>query len=437
MPLIVRRTADELLAGLSPSLLHLLQTTSQLAEAYGWRVALVGGSVRDLALGVPLDRDLDLVVEGDAPALAAAVASARDGKVIASHAAFGTATVLLPGDNTLMLDLAGARSETYPHPAALPVVAPATLEVDLQRRDFSLNALAIELSSPALPTLHDPYGGIADLEAAVLRVLHANSFIDDPTRILRGLRLAERLHLNFELETRMLLAAALDNNLIEHTSPARISGELCLALDEPRPERVLERGDELGITPHIFQALHATPALRERMELAHAVPDPLGLPRADLNLGLLTYDLSSAEREVLITRYRLPGDAARLLREVGAIQRLRSELADATLANSQLDRLLQPFGSTTLLIAHLAEPTTVATAIDHYLADLRPVPPLLNGRDLLTLGVPPGPQVGQLLIELRAAHLDELIQTREEGMEWVRRQKAESRKQKAGGEDKK
>ena len=161
------------------------------------------------------------------------------------------------------------------------------------------------------------------------------------------------------------------------------------------------------------------------MERAHAAPHPLGLPRTDQALGIVTYDLSPAEREALIARYRLPGDAARLLREIATIQRLRPELANATLADSRLDRLLQPFGSAALLVAHLAEPLAVATAIGHYLHYLRPVPPLLNGRDLLALGIPPGPQVGQLLSELRAARLDGVVQTREEGVEWVRRTKAE------------
>lgn len=423
MPLVIRHTADELLAGLSPALLSLLQTTAQLGAVHRWRVALVGGSVRDLGLGVPLDRDLDVLVEGDAPALATALASACGGSVTASHDAFGTATVLVPGDSVLMLDLAGARSETYSHPAALPVVAPATLEADLKRRDFSLNALAIELSSTAPPVFHDPFNGIADLEAGVLRVLHANSFIDDPTRILRGLRLAARLGLHFEQNTRALLAAALDSNLIEQTSPDRIRNELCLVLNEPRPEQVLECGDAWGITPHVFPALHATPALRNRMERAHAAQYPLRLPHADLALGILTYDLSLAERDALIARYRLPGDAARLLREVAAIQQLRPSLADAALADSQLDRLLQPFGSTALLVAHLAESPPVVIAIDHYLADLRPVQPLLKGRDLLALGVLPGPHVGQLLIELRAAVLDGVVKTREEGMEFIQKAK--------------
>jgi tRNA nucleotidyltransferase (CCA-adding enzyme) len=160
-------------------------------------VYVVGGAVRDLLLGRGR-ADLDLVVEGDAAALAA-----RLGAAPISHQRFATAKVVLDGHE---LDLAGARTEVYARPGALPDVAPATgIEADLSRRDFTINAMAIPLQGK--PRLIDPHGGHADLAAGALRVLHPRSFVDDPTRAIRGARYAARFGFEPEPETAKLLRA--------------------------------------------------------------------------------------------------------------------------------------------------------------------------------------------------------------------------------------
>src|SRR5215203_4920101 len=151
-------------------------------------VYLVGGAVRDLLLGRPR-ADVDLVVEGDA-----AILAGRLGGAEVEHERFGTVKVKVEGHE---IDIASARTETYSKPGALPTVAPAdSVEVDLRRRDFTINAMAIPLDGE--PRVVDPHGGQADLRAGLLRVLHTGSFVDDPTRAIRAARYAARF--DFDLE---------------------------------------------------------------------------------------------------------------------------------------------------------------------------------------------------------------------------------------------
>lgn len=425
MPSLIRHT--DLSAELPTPVRSWLTRATAIAHAQGAALWLVGGVVRDLLLGLEVTRDLDLAVEGDAIALAHALAGELDGEITATHAAFGTATVTLKSASLVQLDLASTRTETYPHPAALPVVQPASITQDLLRRDFSINAMALKLKvtggNLASTSFLDPCGGKRDLEAGLLRVLHDRSFDDDPIRILRGLRLAVRLDLQLDPHTHTLLDAALARGRLEATTPDRIRTELCLALDEPEPDAVLRLADTWKVTPHIFAPLHwnanlATRCTRARiLSLRHTPHNPL------VYAGLLTYDLPPPERAYLITRYRLPGDATRVLREVGQLQALRDRLT-SDLRNSELERLLRPFGETALTVVRYAELPPVCDAIAHYLANLRQITPALNGYALQQLGVPPGPQLGALLQELRAARLDGLVATRSDEEAWVRRKLA-------------
>ncbi|NJL32955.1 MAG: CCA tRNA nucleotidyltransferase [Chloroflexaceae bacterium] len=346
MPPLRAFANGDLLHALPPHFTTVLGQVATLAQAHHVAVWLVGGVVRNLLLAQPIKRDLDMAIEGDTVALAHALATATAGRVTAQHAPFGTATVELPtAAGTLTLDLARTRTETYPHPAALPIVQPASITDDLARRDFTVNAMAlpVRLSATNSPTLAatsllDPFDGRADLQAGVLRVLHTQSFRDDPTRMLRGLRLAVRLQMPFEPATRALLDTALSNNLLEQTTPQRIRTEVCLALDEPDPVAVLHAAENLGILPHIFPALHWHPNLATWQQRLPPSADAL------LKMGILTYTLSERDRATLIERYRLPNDAARLLRDVGTLHNRLPALHQTSLSNSELDALLHPFG---------------------------------------------------------------------------------------------
>ncbi len=167
--------------------LFAFRTLRRLALKNSWRVYLVGGPVRDVLLNTAI-KDLDFGVEGDAPALAQQLAKELGGSVV-THPRFMTAALVMPD---LRLDLVTARREVYPRPGDLPRVFPGSVTDDLSRRDFSINALALPLWESA-PQILDPEGGLADLDAGVVRVLHERSFRDDPTRLLRAARYEQRL----------------------------------------------------------------------------------------------------------------------------------------------------------------------------------------------------------------------------------------------------
>lgn len=421
----IHATPPMLLSLLPPPLHMLLTTVTYETQAQGMRLWLVGGVVRDLLLGVPPTFDLDVAVEGAVAPLVPRLAAALGAQVTTSHTTFGTATLQLPATTPqtqpLSLDVAMARVERYGRPGALPEVAPATMTQDLARRDFSLNALALPLSITPAGTLAagallDPYAGRADLALGRLRVLHPASFRDDPTRILRGLRIAARLHFAVEPTTRALLAAALTEGAMATISPDRIRTELCLALDEPAPAAVLALANTWGLTSVLGIPLQSSESLAQRLETG-LVPTPYAAPRALVVLGLLTYDLTSAEREALITNYRLPNEPSRLLREVAAVQTLLPTIAETT-RPSALDRQLHLYSASALDIVARAEPRRGAT-LAHYLRHIRPTQPPLDGHDLRRLGIAPGPRLGQLLATLRAAWLDGELTTRAAAEAWV------------------
>jgi tRNA nucleotidyltransferase (CCA-adding enzyme) len=421
-----------LLDRLSPPLRTLVAQVVGVAHAHACPTWLVGGVVRDVMLGTPVERDLDLAVEGDAIALAHAIAGTLQGHVVASYEPFGTATVELvrPRDeqsasttsDTLLLDLATTRTETYPHPAALPVVKPATIADDLVRRDFSINAMALALdtSSGTLQstTLLDPSGGQRDLEAGILRVLHDQSFDDDPTRIVRGLRLAARLDLRFEPHTLELLQHALARERLQATSADRVRTELCLALEEPRPDEVLRLADEHGITPHIFAPLHWKAAMAE---MVRQVKEEQASDASLRCAGVLTYPLAQAEREAFITRYRLATEEARLLRAIGTVRSHMDTLSDPQRRTSEIDEVLRQVSDMALDIVRLAEPSPspIRDTIARYQAARRSAQPHLDGNALQRMGVAPGPHMGTLLRGLRAARLDGLVSSEAEEREWV------------------
>ena len=223
---------------------EVLRTAGSQGDALGLPVAAVGGLVRDLLLGRVDERtDLDLVVEGGGAALAHRLAGSLDGHVV-EHRAFLTATVVLRDGRRI--DVATARRESYRAPGALPIVEPVSLAEDLARRDFSVNALAVRLDRAGWGRLLDATGGLVDLRARRIRVLHPLSFVEDPTRILRAARFAARLGWRVDRTTRRLAAHAATLGVYRALSGDRLRGELELMLGERRPAAALRLAGELG-----------------------------------------------------------------------------------------------------------------------------------------------------------------------------------------------
>jgi tRNA nucleotidyltransferase (CCA-adding enzyme) len=334
-------------------------------EAATEPVYVVGGAVRDLLLGRER-ADLDLVVEGEAAALAA-----RLGAEPVEHQRFGTAKVEIGAHE---IDLASARSETYSHPGALPeVTMPAGIEADLGRRDFTINAMAIPLEDEG--RLVDPHGGRADLEACLLRVLHARSFLDDPTRAIRAARYAARFGFQLEEETERLLRAT----DLSTVSADRRQAELLRLAAEPTATAGFRSLGEWGLIE----------LRRKGLELAAAVDDLLSeapwrelAPRPQALLAA-AFGPAGGEGELAESAPARPSQGVDLAKRHDPI-----ELA--------LSRALG------------------AEWLDEYVGRWRAVTLEIDGSDLIRAGVPEGPALGRGLDAALRAKLDGEVGDREQ-----------------------
>jgi tRNA nucleotidyltransferase (CCA-adding enzyme) len=412
------------LDALDPSVREVLATAGRLGAEAGWPVALVGGLVRDLlgdrATAAP--RDVDLVVEGDARRLARRVAAALGGAV-REHAAFQTASVTLGDGRTI--DFATARRERYRAPGALPEVEPATLGEDLRRRDFSVNAMAARLEAAAWGDLVDVEGGAADLRRRVIRVLHPLSFVEDPTRIFRAARFASRLGFRLDATTARLARAAGGLDCYEALSADRLGAELDAALAEPDPADVLRRLLALGAfrlgSPR-YRMSPATEALIRRVsERTRSVPLAPETVRL-LHVLALTAGLGPAAATAWAERFGLPAPArAMAARAREGAPSLVSRLTRTPAADDAYGLLRgqpEPVAAWAAVIARAGRARRHLAA---HLGRWRVLRPLLSGDDLQAMGVAPGPRLGALLDDLRAAQAAGRLAGRGEARAWVRR----------------
>ena len=232
-PAVSSRQSKELsrVVRIPPSIQETLRNIGRVADQQGVAAYAVGGCVRDWLLGMRTT-DLDVTIEGRGIEVARAAAGALGGSVTV-HQQFGTATVTIT--RASRIDFATCRRETYATSAAYPKVSPGTLEDDLFRRDFTINAMAMAMAPGAFGTLIDPFHGLRDLRRRILRVLHDRSFMDDPSRILRGIRFAQRLGLHWEPRTRRALQEALAAGALGWLNVGRLQRELNRMREEPNP----------------------------------------------------------------------------------------------------------------------------------------------------------------------------------------------------------
>ncbi len=411
-------------------IVDLLRALGEAAEEIGMRAYAVGGFVRDLLLGEE-DYDLDIVVEGDAIRFAEAFA-ARAGGRLRRHEMFGTAVIALPhrpdlpgGEGEFRIDVATARRESYAHPGALPTVERSSLKRDLYRRDFTINTLAIRLDPAAFGELLDFFGGQRDLKDRQIRVLHALSFVEDPTRAFRALRFEGRFHFRPGKFTERLLRRAAAH--LDAVSGPRILNELLPILEEPRAAAILRRLDEFGLLPALHQSLHVDEACERRLDRAAEAISWFRLlytgesivPWIPLWLAL-TARLPEADAGALEARLGIRGRTAEKLaaarkgtREVPRALKLLAE--GKALPPSAVVRALGAMAVEGLLWLMAQEPAeSLRRAISRHLVLWRHIRPALSGRDVIALGVPEGPAVGEVLRDLRDARLDGLVSSREE-----------------------
>lgn len=398
---------------------RVLRALSESALAAGTRAYLVGGVVRDLLLRRE-NHDLDVVVEGDACALARSL-NERLGGRLRVHEAFQTAALLL--ENGPRVDLATARTEHYARPGALPEVSPGGLRQDLFRRDFTVNALAIGLTGSDFGKLTDFFGGRKDLLEGKIRVLHGLSFIEDPTRALRAVRFAVRLDFEIARETAHLIHVAVREKVFDRLSPLRLRREIEQMLGERRLVQTVRMLVQFRLVPLLHPDLRVTRRTYARLARAEEALAWYRLLYRDekclewtVALGVLAEDLAGEARAALLDRLR-PGRRARELLE-DATERVRSicsRLARRTKPASAVHDACRGQPVEILLLAMaLTGREETHRALSHFLAKLRDVRPDIGGGDLLGAGVPRGPDVARGLEAALRAKIDGTAPGREE-----------------------
>lgn len=408
-----------LVRGLGKAPAHLTDLVAKQAQDRGHSLYLVGGVLRDLLLGRG-SADLDFVIESDASTFARGLQKRYGGQVRA-HRPFGTAKWSLNAESASRLglplddlpqhiDFARARNETYAEPAALPLTMPGSIEDDMQRRDFSINALALCLSPKTqYGQLLDACSGLQDLRNRQIRVLHARSFIDDPTRILRALRFATRLNFEINAQTADWLLQALP--LLERVSGARLRNEVELILAEEPAGEILLRLNDLGALKAIQPGFRLPKRLADDLRRADKRQPPWRLDDHDalaLRWCLLLGGIEERVARSIAKRLDLNRRQIDSVNATCRIMAIAEELADPRRRPSEIAPHLATLPPTALhagwLLLH--DSTAAQERLRLAMQRWRTIRPCTSGHDLHALGLPPGPRYKQILERLRGAWID-------------------------------
>ncbi|PSB55329.1 CBS domain-containing protein [Chamaesiphon polymorphus] len=439
---------------LAPQQWELLMKAAQFAEQWGWHLYLVGGAVRDLLLsetGSLLIKDIDLVVDGFHQAadvgagvkLATALQEFYPAARLDIHGAFQTAALLWHEDpefDSLGIDIATARTEFYPYPAANPEVEASSIRQDLYRRDFTINAMALRLTAATTPPLLDFFGGVGDLQTQQIRVLHPNSFIEDPTRIFRGVRFAIRLGFHLETQTTDYIRYAINSGVYDRTAQAnpktpalqtRLKTELKYLLQAPYWRSALELLSDLGALQCIHSTLKLEPELvrqlqllercLQRFDVTHSQHQPQ-LIHWQLRLETIIAAIAPQFRQPVAKNLQLPEDVIERLANLDRSQTQILSSLPTFDRISQVVQLLKQFDlSMLILIAVRCRNRNIRRQIWRYLTVWAHIQPPLTGNDLRRLGYKPGPQYRQILDNLLAATLDGVVIDRDTAEAFIKR----------------
>jgi len=415
-----RNIASTVKNRLPHSMLELLNVAGKLGDELGWEIYVVGGFVRDILLGRP-NLDVDFVVEGDGINFAEKLVERLGGRVQA-HPKFKTAVAIL--DDGQRVDVATARLEYYEYPAALPTVELSSVKMDLYRRDFTINALALRINPERFGQLVDFFGAERDIKNKTIRVLHSLSFVEDPTRILRAIRFERRFDFQIGGQTMRLIKNALNLKLFSKLSGSRVMHELQWIMEEEDPLACLSRMQELGIMEAIHPLLKLT---RDRI----LILTELVKVHSWYKLLYLEQEISSWKLYFLgmtmgIKRDQFPQVTERLFltqKEKHEFVQLRNMIGDALMklmgwreGKSKLSRLYTilhpiPVEGVLFLMAR-SRKEHIRRNISQYLARLRYTTIEVNGKDLQEMGIKPGPIYTTILDKLMIAKIDGKVDTR-------------------------
>ena len=443
--------AKKLRESLNPVQHALLQLIGEEVNILNYTVYVVGGFVRDLLLNGHLPDtgalDMDIVIEGNAIAFAHRMQTLYGGRVV-PHKRFNTAKWLLGDTNhpvdtqKLLADLDGdsavrelpthldfvtARTEFYTAPTVLPTVEDSSIKLDLHRRDFTINTLALCLTPNRWGELLDFWGGVQDLKQGIIRVLHSLSFIDDPTRILRAVRYEQRFDFAIEPRTLELLHDAIE--LIDRVTPSRIRRELERILEEEKPEKALLRIAQLGILASIHPALHFDPRFTQKFTALRAARTQMAedsllriTPIDLLYWGILVAHMPPTAHAELATRLGLKGETQHMMRGLAHVRQHLAELSTVAMPPSRAVAIFTKVDAVAraLLPFFYTDHKQLLSYLSQFEDTWQYIHAELDGHDLAELGIPQGPIYAELLRTLRAARLDGVLLNRDDEVAYVR-----------------
>jgi tRNA nucleotidyltransferase (CCA-adding enzyme) len=413
---------------------RLLEEFGRIGDGLGYSIYAVGGFVRDLLMRME-NLDVDLVVEGDGIQFAETVERLVPCR-IRTHKKFGTAIILFP--DGLKVDVATARLEIYDSPAALPTVEMGTIKMDLYRRDFTINTLAIQLNPKAFGEIIDFFGGMKDIKEKVIRVLHNLSFVEDPTRIFRAIRFEQRLGFQIAKHTQNLMKNSVKMGFHQRLSGGRVLSEVILILKEDNPVSALNRMRDFDLLRFLHPNLKFSGETVDLFERIHHVLswfDLLFLEERYERWLIFFYGLidplKGKEIEEMGTRFAMNEKEQKRIIE-GKRQADQTLLQFFSWINgryqpkrSEIYAILGPLSTETKLFM-MAKTNQMVTRryISLYFTQLKDVRPLLRGTDLIQIGMKPGPFIKKTLANLLKARLDEQVATQQDELEFVSKERA-------------
>jgi tRNA nucleotidyltransferase (CCA-adding enzyme) len=396
-----------------------LQQLATLAEEQKIQLYLVGGGVRDLMLNRP-NLDLDLVAEGDAgAAIRLGKALQQKDPQIKLQIFEKYQTIAIRWVDDLAVDIATARTETYEKPGVNPNVEHASLQQDLYRRDFTINAMAIALNGSCPGQLIDHFGGKQDLETRIVRAIHPNSFIEDPTRIFRSIRFATRLNFSLAAQTEQFIRRSVKNGLHDGIGGDRLKTEVIYILKAPYWLSALEKLADLDALRCIHSGLKLTDLLKKQLKMLDDAANKLtNLKVASWQLRferlLLDADLT------ILEKFYLEAQALERIRLTHENLSILEKLSEQDLDIRALHQLCQKLSNEVCLLLGSAVSPSVQTSLYAYLERRMQLVPLLNGNDLQTLGFKPGPQLREMLAALFTEQLVGNLIDRITAIAWIR-----------------
>jgi tRNA nucleotidyltransferase (CCA-adding enzyme) len=409
---------------LSREMIQLLQTIGEVADKLDYNAFAVGGFVRDLLLKKP-NLDLDIVIEGDGIAFAKSLAAHVGGRY-RTHERFKTAVVLMP--DGFKIDIATARLEYYEYPAAMPTVELSSIKLDLYRRDFTINAMAIQLNQEHFGTLIDFFNSQNDLKQQSVKVLHNLSFVEDPSRIFRAVRFEKRMGFQISPHTRRLIINAVNMKLFGKSEDPRFLTELKIIFSEENPLPAIQRLAEFDL----FQFLW--PDLRPHYEIDRRFMHILTQAQLAISWFRLLYldepcrnwvvyllaIMSRSGLDELSAFCKRFGETAKVS-EYLLDQKDRADKAVNNLSrdnNNKNSEIVACFEEITieglLYIMAISRRNHVKKAVSLYVTSLRHVEAGLSGNDLMEMGYEPGPRFKKILTYLKNLRLDNLAMEPEE-----------------------